>query len=199
MRKFTIDNDASVEFDPFSFFMKDFQTGMPLLRCNSTGDLYPVTTRPPIGISPLSTFTVLSPELWHSRLGHPGAPVLSSFRKNNLIVCNEFQDNFVCHSCPLGKQVKLPFYDSFSYTSLVRPFPLPPANAVSHPHQLRSPGPSPSFWIASSVSTKHARTRKPNSSRFSNFIAQAKSPSVTTKSASSTASWNSIPRMSKPS
>jgi len=131
VRKFTIDNDASVEFDPFGFSVKDFQTGMPLLRCNSSGDLYPVTTRPPIGITPPSTFTVLSPELWHSRLGHPGGPVLSSLRKNNLIVYNEFRDNFVCHSCPLGKQVKLPFYDSLSYTSL--PFDIVHSDIWSSP------------------------------------------------------------------
>jgi len=46
VRKFTIDNEVSVEFDSFGFSVKDFQTGMPLMRCNSSGDLYPLTTRP---------------------------------------------------------------------------------------------------------------------------------------------------------
>ena len=89
---------------------------MPLMRCNSSSDLYPVTTSPSVGFSTQSAFTVFSPELWHSRLGHPGAPVLSSLRKNNLIVFDKFPDNFLCQSCTLGKQVKLPFYDSLSRT-----------------------------------------------------------------------------------
>ncbi|KAG6763450.1 hypothetical protein POTOM_030866 [Populus tomentosa] len=78
VRKFTIENNASIEFDPFGFSVKDFPTGMPLMRCNSSGDLYPVTTRPTIDFSTPSTFTVVSPDLWHNRLGHPGTPVLSS-------------------------------------------------------------------------------------------------------------------------
>jgi len=51
VRKFTIDNDVSVEFDPFGFFVKDLQTGMPLMRCDSSGDLYLLTTRPPTQLS----------------------------------------------------------------------------------------------------------------------------------------------------
>ncbi|GKE63747.1 hypothetical protein Tco_1514114, partial [Tanacetum coccineum] len=42
-RKFTRDNDVSVEFDVYDFSVKDYQTGRLLLRCDSTGDLYPVT------------------------------------------------------------------------------------------------------------------------------------------------------------
>nr|GEV62444.1 G-type lectin S-receptor-like serine/threonine-protein kinase At4g27290 [Tanacetum cinerariifolium] len=41
VRKFTRDNDVSVEFDAHSFSVKDYQTGRLLLRCDSTGDLYP--------------------------------------------------------------------------------------------------------------------------------------------------------------
>ncbi|XP_074303779.1 uncharacterized protein LOC141638271 [Silene latifolia] len=42
VRKFTIDNHVSVEFDPFGFTVKDLKTGMPIMRSNSTGDLYPL-------------------------------------------------------------------------------------------------------------------------------------------------------------
>ncbi|KAJ9536884.1 hypothetical protein OSB04_029617 [Centaurea solstitialis] len=118
VRKFTIDNDVSIEFDPLGFTVKDLQTGMHLMRCNSKGDLYPITSTPFIGTSPPTAFAALSPELWHNRLGHPGAHVLSSLRQNNFIICNKFRDDFFCHSCPLGKQVRLPFYDSLSYTYL---------------------------------------------------------------------------------
>ncbi|PNX99474.1 hypothetical protein L195_g022740, partial [Trifolium pratense] len=40
-------------------------TGIPLMRCDSRGDLYPVTTP--------SSFVGLTSSLWHDRLGHPGA------------------------------------------------------------------------------------------------------------------------------
>ncbi|KAJ9551061.1 hypothetical protein OSB04_015106 [Centaurea solstitialis] len=73
VRKFTIDNDVSIEFDPLGFTVKDLQTGMHLMRCNSKGDLYPITSTPFIGTSPPTAFAALSPELWHNRLGHPGA------------------------------------------------------------------------------------------------------------------------------
>jgi hypothetical protein len=91
VRKFTIDNDVSVEFDPFGFSVKDFQTGMMLMRCNSLGDLYPVTTRPQTTASPPSTYAVLSNELWHNRLGHPVAPVLSSLHRNNFLILISFE------------------------------------------------------------------------------------------------------------
>ncbi|GKE34552.1 ribonuclease H-like domain-containing protein [Tanacetum coccineum] len=48
VRKFTRDNDVSVEFDAYSFSVKDYQAQKIFLRCDSTGDLYPVTQQPPI-------------------------------------------------------------------------------------------------------------------------------------------------------
>lgn len=39
IRKFTTDNNVSIEFDPFGFSLKDFQTGIPIMRCESQGDL----------------------------------------------------------------------------------------------------------------------------------------------------------------
>ena len=38
--KFTIDNDATIEFEKFGFSMKDFRTRQVLLRCDILGDLY---------------------------------------------------------------------------------------------------------------------------------------------------------------
>nr|GEX79768.1 ribonuclease H-like domain-containing protein [Tanacetum cinerariifolium] len=43
VRQFVRDNSCTVEFDPFGFSVKDFITRRVLLRCDSTGDLYPVT------------------------------------------------------------------------------------------------------------------------------------------------------------
>ena len=62
VRKFTIDNSVTVEFDPFGFSVKDFQTGMPLMRCDSQGDLYPLTTPIKNQAFP-STFAAISPKL----------------------------------------------------------------------------------------------------------------------------------------
>jgi len=117
VRKFTTDNSVSVEFDPFDFSVKDFQTGMRLMRCESRGDLYPITTSQ--AISP-STFAALAPSLWHARLGHPGAPVVDSLRKNKFIECNKASGSHICHSCSLGKHIKLSFVSSSSCT--VMPF-----------------------------------------------------------------------------
>ncbi|GKA29286.1 WRKY family transcription factor [Tanacetum coccineum] len=52
----------------------DYQTRRLLLRCDSTGDLYPVTQQP----SSTITFALLSlsPTTWHRRLGHPSEDVL---------------------------------------------------------------------------------------------------------------------------
>jgi hypothetical protein len=46
MRQFTIDNFCSVEFDSWGFSVKDLRTGAMILRCSSTGDLYPLTSLP---------------------------------------------------------------------------------------------------------------------------------------------------------
>ncbi|GJT33270.1 ribonuclease H-like domain-containing protein [Tanacetum coccineum] len=69
VRQFTRDNNVSVDFDAYGFSIKDYQTRRLLLRCDSTGDLYPVTQQP----SSTTTFALLSlnPTTWHRRLGHP--------------------------------------------------------------------------------------------------------------------------------
>ena len=107
VRRLTTDNNVSVSFDPFGFTVSDFQTGITLLRCDSRGDLYPVTNPP--------SFSGLTSSLWHSRLGHPGVSILNSLRKNKFIYCEPFNSS-VCDSCVLGKQVKLPFSNSQTTT-----------------------------------------------------------------------------------
>ncbi|GKA47753.1 ribonuclease H-like domain-containing protein [Tanacetum coccineum] len=44
VRQFVRDNNCTIEFDAFSFFVKDIMTRRLLLCCDSTGDLYPVMT-----------------------------------------------------------------------------------------------------------------------------------------------------------
>lgn len=54
------------------------------------------------------------------RLGHPEAPVLDSIRQNKLIKCNKILhwNSSFCHSCRLGKHVKLPFINSHNSTNM---------------------------------------------------------------------------------
>ncbi|XP_071699816.1 uncharacterized protein [Rutidosis leptorrhynchoides] len=66
VRCLSIDNNISIEFDPFGFTVKDFLT---IMRCNSTGDLYPFHPSLMQAISSHSAFSVSSSDLWHQRLG----------------------------------------------------------------------------------------------------------------------------------
>ncbi|XP_074266456.1 uncharacterized protein LOC141589729 [Silene latifolia] len=86
VRKFTIDNKVSVEFDPFDLCVKDLRTGTRLMRCESRRELYPISSNK-TSAGPPSIFAALSSSLWHDRLGHPGAPVFNSLRQNNFIDC----------------------------------------------------------------------------------------------------------------
>ena len=83
VQKFTSNNSIYVEFDPFGFSTKNFQMGIRLMRCESRGDLYPITANQ--ATSP-STFSSLAPSLWHARLGHPRAPIFDSLRLNKFTV-----------------------------------------------------------------------------------------------------------------
>nr|GEV51027.1 hypothetical protein [Tanacetum cinerariifolium] len=74
------DNKCSVEFDEFGFSIKDFLTRHIILRCDSSGDLYPVTKSSP----PPSALLSVSHATWHQRLGHIGAEVLLSLISNIL-------------------------------------------------------------------------------------------------------------------
>nr|GEW99616.1 ribonuclease H-like domain-containing protein [Tanacetum cinerariifolium] len=66
-RVFTRDNNYTIEFDAFGFSVKDFLTRHILLKCDNSGDLYPVTN-----LSSLpSALMSLSPFTWHQCLGHP--------------------------------------------------------------------------------------------------------------------------------
>lgn len=118
VRQFTIDDNCSVEFDPWGFSVKDLRTRAVILRCSSSGDLYPVTSLP----HALTALTADS-TLWHRRLGHPG---LDAFRRlvssSSLPINKVLKDPSLCHACQLGRHVRLPF--SASTTRTHRPFEL---------------------------------------------------------------------------
>ncbi|GKA01048.1 ribonuclease H-like domain-containing protein [Tanacetum coccineum] len=70
-----------------------------LLRCDSTGDLYPVTDP-----SPIPYAFLVSQHTWHQRLGHPGGEVLRHLVSSNFISYNEEKPPVLCHAYQLGKQ-----------------------------------------------------------------------------------------------
>ncbi|GKC42874.1 ribonuclease H-like domain-containing protein [Tanacetum coccineum] len=104
VRQFVRDNNCTIEFDAFGFSVKYFMTRRVLLRCDSTGDLYPVTHP-----SPIPRAFLLSQHTWHQRLGNPGGDVLRRLVSNNVISCNNEKPPVLCHACQLGKHVRLPF------------------------------------------------------------------------------------------
>ncbi|GJZ42405.1 ribonuclease H-like domain-containing protein [Tanacetum coccineum] len=107
VRQFVRDNNCTVEFDTFGFSVKDFMTRRVLLRCDSTGDLYPVTTP-----SLIPQSLLVSQHTWHQRLRHPISEVLRRLVSNNFISCNKDKPPVLCHACQLGKHVRLPFVSS---------------------------------------------------------------------------------------
>ncbi|GJY35146.1 ribonuclease H-like domain-containing protein [Tanacetum coccineum] len=70
-------------------YNQDFLKHRVLLRCDSTGDLYTVTTPSPI----LHTFLV-SQHTWHQRLGHPRSEVLRRLVSSDFISCNKEKPPF---------------------------------------------------------------------------------------------------------
>jgi len=112
VRQLTRDNNCSIEFDASGFSVKDLQTKTVLLRCNSNGDLYTI----PHHMPPRCHVAIVSPELWHSRLGHPAPAVVNTLTKLSAIQCNKAARH-ICHACQLGKHARLPFASSVSSTS----------------------------------------------------------------------------------
>ncbi|GKE40938.1 ribonuclease H-like domain-containing protein [Tanacetum coccineum] len=102
--QFVHDNNCTIEFDAFSFSVKDFLMRRVLLRCDSTRDLYPVTAP-----SPIPYDFLVSQHTWHQRLGHPGGEVLRRLVSCNFISYNKEKPPVICHACRLGKHVRLPF------------------------------------------------------------------------------------------
>ncbi|GJR52325.1 ribonuclease H-like domain-containing protein [Tanacetum coccineum] len=110
VRQFTRDTNCTIEFDAFGFSVKEFLTRHILLRCDSSGDLYPVTSPSPTPHALLS----ISPSTWHQRLKNPGEDVLCSLMSRQFISFNKEKSSHMCHACQLGKHERLPFASSES-------------------------------------------------------------------------------------
>ncbi|GKA99629.1 ribonuclease H-like domain-containing protein [Tanacetum coccineum] len=130
VRQFTRDNNVSTDFDAYGFSVKDYQIRRLLLRCDSTGDLYPVTQQP----SSTTTFALLSlsPTTWHRRLGHSSEDVLRRLESSRFISCNKLKLSTLCHACQLaGISKPLARINCHATTTSLIP--------RSHLHALRDP------------------------------------------------------------
>ncbi|GKB42630.1 hypothetical protein Tco_0887572 [Tanacetum coccineum] len=97
VRQFTRDNDVSIEFDAYGFSVKDYQTGRLLLRCDSTGDLYPVTQQPS-SQTPVVLLSFSSILHGTCSLGHPEKTTFASafrVKKFDFIPLNQSCLSFV--------------------------------------------------------------------------------------------------------
>nr|GEV83206.1 ribonuclease H-like domain-containing protein [Tanacetum cinerariifolium] len=96
-RKLTTDNKCSIDFDPYGFTIRDYHTRQTLLRCDSTGDLYPLRVA-------ASAFALLINNhfLWHQRLGHPGdTSKLLHFR---VFIKTQFNREIKAFQCDHGEE-----------------------------------------------------------------------------------------------
>jgi len=109
VRQFTSDNNCSVEFDPSGCSMKDLGTRNVIVRCNSSGPLYPLHL--PAAATALAAGSTST--LWHRRLGHPGHEALTKLA-SMLPSCNKDISSSLCHACQLGRHTRLPFRVSSS-------------------------------------------------------------------------------------
>ncbi|GJW88092.1 hypothetical protein Tco_0163432 [Tanacetum coccineum] len=98
VRKFTTDK-CSIDFDPYGFSVRDYHTRQTLLRCDNTGDLYPLHVA-------ASAFALLTNNhsFWHQRLGHPGDVVIQTLSSRGLVSYKstfriKYFDPYQCLGC----------------------------------------------------------------------------------------------------
>jgi histone deacetylase 1/2 len=96
--------------------VKDLLTGTVILRCNSSGPLYPICQ--PSHEAQVATSST-SFDVWHRRLGHPGSHIMTRLHQLHHIPSNKASSS-LCNACQLGKHIRSPFFPSQTFTS--RPF-----------------------------------------------------------------------------
>jgi hypothetical protein len=90
--------------------VKDLNSRNVIVRCNSSGPLYPLRLDPAHSLVAKS-----SSPLWHRRLDHPGHEALSKLE--SIVPCSIEDCSDLCHACQLGRHVRLPFPVSSSRVS----------------------------------------------------------------------------------
>ena len=109
IRSLTRENNVSVKFDPFGFCIKDLPTHTEILRCNSSGVMYPLSpSSPEAFVAATSTIVV-----WHQRLVHQGRCQLHQTLSNIDFTPTRLSSS-TYEACQHGKHVSLPFSSSVS-------------------------------------------------------------------------------------
>ena len=109
--KFYQDNQSSIEFFPYNFYVKDLQTRIPLVHDWSKHGLYegpPLSTPMSPQVRMFSQNVPIS--IWHCRLDHSYSIVLS-FILNKFPLLASADDKFsFCNSCSANKAHRKPFH-----------------------------------------------------------------------------------------
>jgi hypothetical protein len=122
VHRFYKDNNASFYFDASKFHIRDLSLGSLLYKGLSEHGLYPIRgTVHPLPSSCQSNFTQsttnVSPQIWHSRLGHPNSRVFRHVMHSSLNNIASSSELSFCSHCVQGIMHSLPFSDSVSVTS----------------------------------------------------------------------------------
>uniref|UniRef100_A0A2N9FJA4 Integrase catalytic domain-containing protein n=1 Tax=Fagus sylvatica TaxID=28930 RepID=A0A2N9FJA4_FAGSY len=115
VHKLCLHNNCSCYFDANQLLVQDLPTGRLLYKGLSKNGVYPIQSQLFNSANKTACTAQSSSDkwqLWHSRLGHPSAKVLSS-------LSHSFNFNFLskpvlehCHHCLAGKMHQLPFPSS---------------------------------------------------------------------------------------
>ena len=113
--QFCISNNASVEFLPSCFHVKDLRTGAILLTGNTKDGVYEWPAAQPV-FSPILAFSHVktTSSNWHHRLGHPAFPILKHIMSSyQFDFSAPLPKEFSCNACLSNKSHKLLFSISF--------------------------------------------------------------------------------------
>nr|GEV53585.1 ribonuclease H-like domain-containing protein [Tanacetum cinerariifolium] len=92
VRQFVYDNSCTVEFGAFGISVKDFLTRRVLIRCDSTGDLYPVMKPSNIPHAFLTSLYT-----WHQHLGHQRSPLYDFLDDSSNVISNIIRSSPTTH------------------------------------------------------------------------------------------------------
>jgi hypothetical protein len=115
------DNNALVEFHRDRFFVKELATRKTLLAGKAEGGLYPIKSSLSRSSSNKQALGAVKPSasVWHGRLGHASASVVSRVLSSHKLSFTPDENNKVCDACQQGKSHQLPFPKSTSVSTSV--------------------------------------------------------------------------------
>lgn len=100
--QFCITNNASIEFLPSSFFVKDLRSGAILFQGSTKDGVYEWTApkNPILAFSTAKTTSIN----WHHRLGHPALSILQHILSNSCLESSSsMPKDFSCNACLCNK------------------------------------------------------------------------------------------------